>query len=160
MNRTNIGNMLKLFMVLLMSLMLTIEAKGGEANFKTEMQPQKAISGKCLNYIEKLDCNFYNCLEERFPCGPTGFSLGASLIYCKRSEGFKSHLSMEARQNYVTLRHCLLMSAEIVYKLNSTTCANIAKKLYDAYVPCFYESNICKIGWENRDVYHDVFNIK
>lgn len=104
---------------LLFALLLLIGAAHAHV-----VQAATPMNQTCLNFGRASDCRFYTCFEERFPCGPTYWTMKWGYKYCERMQQSLSLFDRNGQELIKRLSSCLIKKAlkQRFYKLNAINC--------------------------------------
>ena len=53
------------------------------------------VTDTCLQLARVGSCDFFTCLEERFPCGHDGYAIRIAKHFCDRGVGINSMLNAD-----------------------------------------------------------------
>ncbi len=93
-------------------------------------------------------CGFYQCAEEVFQCGLTGYLLSVGAPLCN-PEAYTNTESEQMIQFTQNVRKCL---QEQIIQLAPTVrnCADLKAKALHSHIPCFVEYGFCDLTMAER----------
>ena len=82
------------------------------------------INETCINYGRNYDCRFYQCYEERFPCGPSYWMLKWGYKYCDRMQRAAFNFDKAGQDLIKKLSQCLInkLLRHGLYKFHDINC--------------------------------------
>ncbi|KAI8516841.1 hypothetical protein Bbelb_054220 [Branchiostoma belcheri] len=111
------------------------------------------IQDECQDKAVQGDCDFYNCLERRHPCGSKGFALQEGRPFCEELK-IKKELFDAQGQDFVTVfTKCMTRSLLPEYRNDSISCIHIKNLGYRAQDNCFVEAGICDLVESSKNVF-------
>lgn len=92
--------------------------------------------------LPNSECGFYDqCLEEFYPCGPSGYALGYGLKYCDRftSDDTRDCVSEAGREWINSTLKCLQESLVPVIEsdVQDVSCQSIKLEAFDSHSKCY-----------------------
>lgn len=119
---------------------------------------QKDVLSDCLQQSTNGDCNFYTCIENRFPCGRDGYASRFGRYYCQRIKNNINSLNAGGRVWANATLKCQTQALKTLYQSAAQSCRAIYNAGFDAMHQCFIENKFCDINWDNRDAIWEIFD--
>ncbi|XP_029651305.1 uncharacterized protein LOC115224535 [Octopus sinensis] len=145
--------------VLLMSFVLAIKG----FYFHTELDPARVIKAKadvtpkCLKHSENVNCKFYKCLDERFPCHPERKKQDTSYRQCRRALNVAKTLNDIGKIWINSIIGCFMNELTDMYKSDTLDCNSILEKTLAIQHTCYMKNDFCEVGWDNREGLWQIF---
>eukprot|EP00058_Branchiostoma_floridae_P013150 XP_002598638.1 hypothetical protein BRAFLDRAFT_118365 [Branchiostoma floridae] len=117
-------------------------------DFTTQLwrdDPKEAIQSECEAKALQGDCDFYNCLERRHPCGLKGFASQEGRPLCERLKIKKGLFNAQGQAWVNDFTKCLTRSLLPKYRDESISCRHINNYGYQAQDSCFIDTGICDL---------------
>ncbi|UJR30159.1 hypothetical protein I4U23_017699 [Adineta vaga] len=88
------------------------------------VQATTPVNQTCLNFGRNYDCRFYQCFEERFPCGSSYWMLKWGYKYCTRMQKAAFNFDKTGQDLIKKLSHCLINTIlrHDLYKFREMNC--------------------------------------
>ncbi|KAK6531811.1 hypothetical protein TWF694_002978 [Orbilia ellipsospora] len=103
-------------------------------------------------------CTFYNCLEGKSNCGPTGYALGYALPFCNAITAVSSSLSANGQAWYSNTKYCL-QDALATEAECQTSCSDIYTNAFASHVPCYTSSGFCSLSGHDLKIFFQVVGV-
>ncbi len=103
--------------------------------------------------IKSHSCQFYQCAEESFQCGHSGYFQAFATPYCSLflSDSFLQKNSNQAQAWLVDVAACLQQAVkESAADNNNMTCSQVRLKAIQAHAQCYYKTGFCQIPRNDR----------
>ncbi|XP_036369331.1 uncharacterized protein LOC118767949 [Octopus sinensis] len=151
--------MWKLFSIILLQWALTSQGFyfRTELDWEAEEKPQADVTKECLQYSKDLDCRFYECLEERFPCGH-GVQKGQSRAHCVKINERANKLTEVGKIWINSITKCFVKEATKIYQRPSIDCKEANKIVLDIQQKCYTDNDFCNVGWKHRNDLWRIFS--
>ncbi|KAF3923118.1 hypothetical protein ABW20_dc0107119 [Dactylellina cionopaga] len=103
-------------------------------------------------------CTFYNCLESKSSCGPTGYALGYALPFCEGISAISSTLSSNGQAWYSATKYCL-QNALLTESQCETTCQDIYTNAFASHIPCYIDSGFCTLNGHDLKIFFQLVGV-
>ncbi|XP_078620532.1 uncharacterized protein LOC144887281 isoform X2 [Branchiostoma floridae x Branchiostoma japonicum] len=123
-------------------------------DFTTQLwrdDPKEAIQSECEAKALQGDCDFYNCLERRHPCGLKGFASREGRPLCERLKIKKGLFNAQGQAWVNDFTKCLTRSLLPKYRDESISCRHINNYGYQAQDSCFIDNGICDLEEDKQN---------
>jgi len=129
---------------------------------ENRIDPHQEISQECLNHAAWGTCRFYECLEERFPCGHRGYAYRVGLHFCRKITSKYDQLNESGLRWINGTARCLTEKLSPLYSSPFLRCGDIRDTGASAMVECNERvetdgSDFCWFVRENAEFYREVF---
>uniref|UniRef100_A0A0L8GL32 Uncharacterized protein n=1 Tax=Octopus bimaculoides TaxID=37653 RepID=A0A0L8GL32_OCTBM len=115
------------------------------------------ITDKCLQYSKDYDCRFYDCLNQRFPCGESSRK-GKARAHCVKSKE-RAHKLTDVGKIWINnIIKCFVKEMTEVYKRPSLDCTKGNAMVMGIQQRCYTSNDFCNVGWEHRKELWNIFN--
>ncbi|CAI9741004.1 XP_036369325.1uncharacterized protein LOC118767948 [Octopus vulgaris] len=151
--------MLKLFSIILLQWALTSQGFyfRTELDWEAEEKPQAAVTKECLRYSKDLDCRFYDCLNQRFPCGETQ-EKNKSRAHCLKTKQNSVPVAEVGKIWMNSIIRCFIDDLTKIYQRPSLDCKEANKIVLDIQRKCYTDNDFCNVGWDHRKEMWQLFN--
>jgi len=107
-------------------------------------------------------CSFYfDCLESRYHCGPSGYPIGYGQKYCEKFVSSRNELSARGQVWMLATMHCLQMALVPEATANQgTTCSQLEDRAFGTHARCYLESGVCDLPPSDWEAILDIVNIE
>ncbi|GFO19596.1 stanniocalcin-like protein [Plakobranchus ocellatus] len=145
-------------------LILAVLANASYAFLFTRTTPVAQAEGRevdetCLARAAEGDCEFYNCFEQRLPCGRDYYMLRQGHYYCNKMNTRK-HLFTPAGQQFIeNVQQCLMGPLQEIYTREFIDCHTLEHEAVAAIAPCFNEHNFCDTLETDSEEFFRVYEI-
>ncbi|KAK3577213.1 hypothetical protein CHS0354_030483 [Potamilus streckersoni] len=121
------------------------------------------VSQECIHHAKRGGCEFYDCLERRFPCGEKSYSVKFGKHFCSK---ITRHIDLftPAGQRYMNVTNaCLTSYYSDLYHNSSATCEQIKEVGVNGIVNCrdiqtAEYPTFCQFVADNTRVYWIIFD--
>ncbi|XP_078700603.1 uncharacterized protein LOC144927183 isoform X1 [Branchiostoma floridae x Branchiostoma belcheri] len=123
-------------------------------DFTTQLwrdDPEEAVQADCVTKALQGDCDFYNCLERRHPCGPKEFASREGRTLCEALKKKKGLFNAQGQAWVTKFTKCLTRSLLPKYREESISCRHIHNFGYRAQDSCFIDTGICDLVEDNQN---------
>lgn len=123
---------------------------------------EEDVSELCLRQANWGRCEFYECLERRFPCREEGYATYIGLHFCNKIVDMFDDFTERGRQWMNGTSRCLAANLLAIYNSDVTTCSAIKDAGAVGLTSCNARvesdgSDFCGFVRENKDAYQAVF---
>lgn len=125
----------------------------GQVNAKT------ATSDSCRALARAGDCGFWDCFEQRFPCGSNGYAQAYGGKYCKRLKASTDKFTPEG--NEFIRKEAICQMDNLLQKYYDQPSINCRNYYDDAFVKmgaCYAQSGYCDVVVDNFDGFMKTFD--
>ncbi|XP_064609911.1 uncharacterized protein LOC135473908 [Liolophura sinensis] len=126
-------------------------------NKERPVQAVGAVDPDCIRHAELGSCEFYACLERRFPCGTDSYPLTHGAYYCHKFQNYLHMFNEQGRRWVRNSRQCLTRNLRATYTLSEVTCRDISRERFRTVSNCFVSRGFCSIMWNNKEALLKVF---
>ncbi|KAK7450690.1 hypothetical protein BaRGS_00035364 [Batillaria attramentaria] len=130
----------------------------GRAN--TASADDKPVDPDCEAHGEAGRCEFYQCFEERFPCGKDGYMAKFGTPFCARFERVYGAFTPKGQEFVNGTARCLTRGLLQYYKQDKVDCHRLSHDAFDLVSSCYASNGFCDVAEENAAVFTDVFQPK
>ncbi|KAI8514393.1 hypothetical protein Bbelb_087170 [Branchiostoma belcheri] len=116
----------------------------------TKVHFGQAVQADCEAKALQGDCDFYNCLERRHPCGLKGFASREGRTLCEALKKKKGLFNAQGQAWVTDFTKCLTRSLLPKYREESISCRHIHNFGYRAQDSCFIDTGICDLVEDNQ----------
>eukprot|EP00058_Branchiostoma_floridae_P013149 XP_002598637.1 hypothetical protein BRAFLDRAFT_67034 [Branchiostoma floridae] len=113
--------------------------------------PKEAIQSECEAKALQGDCDFYNCLERRHPCGLKGFASREGRPFCEELKRKKGLFTAQGQAWVTDFTKCLTRSLLPKYREESISCRHINNYGYRVQDTCFIDAGVCELEEDNQN---------
>ncbi|XP_045203725.2 uncharacterized protein LOC123556807 [Mercenaria mercenaria] len=129
------------------------------------VEPHEDVSDECLRLAEWGRCEFYECLERRFPCGHRGYAVHVGLHFCRTIINMMDEFTTEGYQWMNRTSVCLTKSLLPVYESYATRCDDLRDDGADGIVECNARTDpdgqdFCSFVQDNAEAYQNIFGLE
>lgn len=166
---TYISMRLFLFCVLLAAGFASTEALrdwfrrtfGACRNDEVENAPARERDSACEAKADRGECSFYDCFEERYPCGECGFARDYAMYNCERftNPRFYNNFNSQGRQWVNNTGRCLTKKMKTLYERPSLSCRETKTYMLGVISDCYVQSGFCDIMIGNARALVDVYEV-
>ncbi|EPS35929.1 hypothetical protein H072_10615 [Dactylellina haptotyla CBS 200.50] len=103
-------------------------------------------------------CTFYNCLENKSNCGPTGYALGFALPFCDAITTASTSLSTNGQAWYSATKYCL-QNALTTEASCQTSCQDIYTNAFASHIPCYIDSGFCTLNGHDLKIFFQIVGV-
>ncbi|WAR00291.1 hypothetical protein MAR_024663 [Mya arenaria] len=129
----------------------------------SRIEPHEDVSQECRQAAAHGDCEFYRCLERRFPCGHDGYALNIGLHFCTRADELHSQFTAQGKLFMNGSKTCVTSTLLPVYESYSARCGDIEEDGANAMRSCSYNEyggmSSCTFIRSNMDVYNQMLGV-
>ncbi|CAI9741011.1 XP_029651305.1uncharacterized protein LOC115224535 [Octopus vulgaris] len=115
------------------------------------------VTPKCLKHSENVNCKFYKCLDERFPCHPETKKQHTSYRQCRRALNVAKTLNDVGKIWINSIIGCFMNELTDMYKSDTLDCNSILEKTLAIQHTCYMKNDFCEVGWDNREGLWQIF---
>ncbi|XP_052793135.1 uncharacterized protein LOC128227037 [Mya arenaria] len=124
------------------------------------VEPHEDVDQACRQAAAQGNCEFYRCLERRFPCGHDGYATKIGLHFCARADELHSQFTPQGKLFMNGSKTCVTSTLLPVYESYSARCDDIEDAGADAMRTCSYNEyagmSSCTFIRSNMDVYNQM----
>ncbi|KAK3577215.1 hypothetical protein CHS0354_030485 [Potamilus streckersoni] len=135
----------------------------GDDGFDNPVQAVADVSQECVHYANIGSCEFYDCLERRFPCGENSYNVKFGKHFCSKIARH-IHLFTPAGQRFMNETNvCLTSHYSDLYQNSSATCERIREIGVNGIIRCqdvqtAEYPTFCRFVAENTRAYWRIFD--
>ncbi|CAC5385069.1 unnamed protein product [Mytilus coruscus] len=121
---------------------------------KTDVRPE------CIDWAHNGTCDFYDCFEQRFPCGSSGYALGYGGKYCRKFQQsqFRSLFNTAGQVFLDKMSKCEMDAVLPFYEQQSITCSTEYDLVFKHQEDCYIQSGYCDVVLDNFDGFLKTFD--
>jgi len=135
-------------------LLVTFCVANGQRLLEKSVRAVGSVNQTCVNLRTNAKisiqerCQFFDCFEKRFPCGPQYFVANFGLKYCVRytSPKFLEKVDADAAEFALKSTDCTLASFEKLYpSTRSMRCKRLFENSFEVQTKCYskYQNLFC-----------------
>ncbi|XP_061164014.1 uncharacterized protein LOC133173102 [Saccostrea echinata] len=130
---------------------------------KKPTNPVQDVSQTCLENAASGSCNFYDCFEQRFPCGNCGFSKHYGTYDCEKfyQPVYYNQFNDLGKRWIKATGDCLINTLKQFYTQDTVRCRMIKTTMMDHVSTCYLHNaaniSFCDVFWDNRDALMGVY---
>jgi hypothetical protein len=95
----------------------------------------------------KDSCEFYQCLEAQYPCGPNGYVLQFGSPQCEKYLHVQALSTLGLQLWYPRVRECL---QEELAQGQFATCQELSDFAFQSHIPCYVKTGFCQLSFVDR----------
>ncbi|RUS85190.1 hypothetical protein EGW08_007016 [Elysia chlorotica] len=111
----------------------------------------------CLDHAQSGNCEFYNCFEQRLPCGANYYMLKHGLYYCNKMVTRTPRFSPAGQEFLGNITKCLMEPLQEIYSRDSVDCHDLEHDAVAAIAPCFNQHNFCNVLRTDADEFFRIY---
>ncbi|CAH1795481.1 unnamed protein product [Owenia fusiformis] len=124
------------------------------------VQPALAeVSDECIRYAETGDCRFYQCFEERHPCGHGAYIQKYGWGYCHGFVREINRFNTRGKRWVNETKKCSMRALLTKYRASQYDCHAIKHHAEDTHRDCAINKGFCAILWPNREALMDIYKL-
>ncbi|XP_002740238.1 uncharacterized protein LOC100370384 [Saccoglossus kowalevskii] len=112
--------------------------------------PTLSGDSSCEELATFGDCDFFDCFENRYTCGPDGFALSFGKVFCEQENKYKMYLKNSGGTSMGNVQTCVMNAMLTEYRKNSSSCKDIEFNMLDAYRGCYDQYFDCDFVRDNQ----------
>ncbi|XP_074659869.1 uncharacterized protein LOC141912517 [Tubulanus polymorphus] len=145
-------------MKFLLGFLMLVGVQGWMFQTNDEQQAVKPVDDSCLAKADALNCDFWDCFEERHPC--SGFIINRAKSNCLTVDRNRPRFDDRGKEFLVSSRRCLMQSFKGLYLADHLSCSNLSSYGYKRIGDCSLEAtpSICDVYWPNKDHFTQGFD--
>ncbi|KAL3880868.1 hypothetical protein ACJMK2_033146 [Sinanodonta woodiana] len=135
----------------------------GDNNFDSPIQAVEDVSQECIHYAQSGSCEFYDCLEKRFPCGENSYNVKFGKHFCSKVARNIRLFSPNGQRYMNATNVCLTSNYIDLYQGSDATCKRIKDVGVNAIVTCqgiqtVEYPSFCQFVGDNTRAYWKIFD--
>ncbi|KAK7500659.1 hypothetical protein BaRGS_00008234 [Batillaria attramentaria] len=119
----------------------------------------RPVDDTCEAYGEAGSCEFFDCFEQRLPCGRDFYMQRFGNHYCNRFESNMESFTEAGQEFLVNSRQCVTRRLLEYYRRDYVNCHDLEHDAIDMIGPCYTENGFCEIIGDNAEQFLNVFDI-
>nr|XP_022327874.1 uncharacterized protein LOC111127128 [Crassostrea virginica] len=130
---------------------------------KNNISPVQDVSQTCLQQAAAGSCGFYDCFEQRFPCGNCGFNKHYSTYDCEKFylPVYYNQFNDLGKRWINATGDCLINTLKQFYTQDTVRCRMVKTTMMDHVSTCYLHNSanisFCDIFWDNKDALMGVY---
>lgn len=124
---------------------------------QTATSDGRQVDQTCLAKADAGDCGFYECFEQRLPCGRDGYMVRSAQYYCNKIEREKPSFSEEGQQFLDDSKRCMMQRLKEHYQREYTDCHDLEHDAVASITPCFVDYAFCHIFREESGKFFNIY---
>ncbi|XP_074659856.1 uncharacterized protein LOC141912509 [Tubulanus polymorphus] len=128
-------------------------------NGTPRLMPHTPLNQTCVQLGANYKCEFWDCLERRFPCHQ--FVFKRAMGDCKMFDLKRFMFNEGGKQFLDASRKCLMDQFHEIYRRSDVSCDEVSEFGYNTISHCSLVSrpNICQVFWPNRHHFTQGFQV-
>lgn len=115
----------------------------------TTLSPTSTCSIKCPTCTPSSEsCDFYQCLESEYHCGPTGYPISYGYKYCEAYASSSSKFSSKG-QAWISKTRLCLQQALIKDDTCKSSCTAVYNDAFESHTLCYIKSGVCGLTFHD-----------
>ena len=97
-------------------------------------------------------CDFYQCLDQTFPCGDKGYALHFGHKFCTKSDTqlFNRMQTEQGKQWVLDTMKCLQQALSERLDIEALSCQKIQDIGYQTHMNCYIQSGYCELPGQDK----------
>lgn len=130
---------------------------------KKPINPVQDVSPTCMQQAAEGSCAFYDCFEQRYPCGNCGFNKHYSTYDCEKfyQPVYYNQFNELGKRWIRATGNCLITTLKQFYTQDTVRCRMVKTTMMDHVSTCYLHNaaniSFCDIFWDNRDALMGVY---
>ncbi|KAK7097296.1 uncharacterized protein [Littorina saxatilis] len=117
----------------------------------------RGIDDGCEAFGEAGSCEFFDCFEQRLPCGRDFYMQRYGNNYCNRFNTFMESFTEAGQEFLVNSQQCVTRRLLEYYRRDYINCHDLEHDAIAMIGPCYMESGFCDIIGDNTEQFIEVF---
>ncbi|XP_041360312.1 uncharacterized protein LOC121376493 [Gigantopelta aegis] len=118
------------------------------------------VNPTCESHGQTGMCEFYECFEDRFPCGGRGYMQKYGLFYCHNFASYYDLFTPQGKRWINETSQCLTQKLMTKYTQSSVNCHALSHFAFDSWDECYVEAGICDIYWPNAELFRQIYAVR
>ncbi|CAF0844940.1 unnamed protein product [Didymodactylos carnosus] len=121
----------------------------------------KPFNRTCAGYAHSNNCEYYQCFEERFPCGEKYWMKVWGYKYCERLTKHLQNFDSVGQRLVLHIKKCLFkkFSNARYYNMNEINCNQLKTSAYRLLYECYTENRLfCDAYDSNRNCFQELID--
>lgn len=156
---------MKVFAILFLLAVVALPCSAWWFGNDPRVEPHEDVSDECLRLAAWGRCEFYECLERRFPCGHRGYAIHVGLHFCRKIINMMDDFTPDGQRWMNRTSICLTNSLLPVYQSYVSRCDDISDVGADGIIACNSRTDqdgqdFCSFVHDNSEEYLDIFGME
>ena len=120
------------------------------------------IDADCVSKALDVNCSFYQCFNERHPCGDSeNYAVNYGWRFCSRFDAHRNRLTAEGQRWLKAARNCSMVKILKHYRENAISCSAVQENMREAHADCESTHGLCRgrLIADNKEVLADVYTV-
>ncbi|XP_076468062.1 stanniocalcin-like [Babylonia areolata] len=127
---------------------------------RTAVSGGRPVDEECVEEGEAGGCEFFNCFEERLPCGRDFYMQRYGNYYCRRFQRYMANFTAEGQTFLLDSQQCITESLLEYYRRNDLNCHELEHAAIALIRPCYIRHGFCGIIRDNKEPFLQVFQLR
>jgi len=145
-------------------LVVLVASQSADAWWFSDPEPtiRQAAAGfdqSCLDAVAtEGSCAFFDCFEQRFPCGEDFYVEKFGKKYCQRFAQATNNFNAIGQEFLVNSQRCIMGRIAEHYGNASVNCDRLDDLAIASTYPCYHDNGFCNVIDDNTAAFLDIFD--
>ncbi|PVD35234.1 hypothetical protein C0Q70_06515 [Pomacea canaliculata] len=118
-------------------------------NERTATADGRPVDSACVAHGQSGNCEFFNCFEQRLPCGREFYMQRYGNFYCNRFQTFMPSFTAAGQEFLRNTQQCMNQRLLDTYSRDYVNCHNLEHDAVAAVGDCYRRHGFCDIIGDN-----------